>query len=261
MSFRYTNFLIGTFTQRILLHRALTKIATRTYVGRSAGGAVTVTSNAYGKILDIQVDEAAKAQFVDTATGVVNNAAALSQAMRVALFDINMKVRQDKEESFSESIRNSPEMLKNDHYKMWFEHNGGSLAPFVYEAIRDEPLFEPLKQQQQEENSPSSTPNANSNVLGKARAKKINSMAACMPEYAGSLLQLEDPIVVNEKQKMRYDDGERAFWQRVDLIRRAQMNTMGTSKKRNYEEFEVRSSGTSANGGAFSEKTKLSFVR
>lgn len=257
MSFRYTNFLIGTFTQRILLHRALTKISTRTYVGRSAGGSVVVSSNAYCKILDIQVDESAKSQFVDTATGVVNNAAALSQAIRAALFDVNMKIRQDKEESFRESIRNSPEMLKNDHYKMWYEHNGGSLAPFVYEAIRDEPLIEALKENEETVSSSSN----NKNILGKARAKKINSMAACMPEYAGALLQLEDPLVVNEKQKMRYDDGERAFWQRVDLIRRAQMNTVGSSKKRSYEEFEVRSSGTSSNGGAFTEKNKISFVR
>jgi hypothetical protein len=249
MSFRYTNFLTGMFTQRILLHRALTAVATRKYVGRAQG--VVATTTAAGRVLSIAVDSSARADFVDAATGVVR-AAPLAQAIRAALFDATVKVRRDKEEAFRESLRGSTHTMRNEHYALWYSANGASLPPFAYDSMADEPFVEALEAGA----SAQSASGAPASVFGEYRAAANDSMAACVPELAGALMQLEDPIVVAEKHRMRVDDAESAFWQRVDLIRRAQVNTIGTRKRR-YEEFEV----ATAKADDIVDKTKLFFVR
>ena len=133
MSFRFTNDLIATFKQKALMsHYTSTFLFPRTFIGRCAG--VTAKVNSSCQLLELTVDESAKATFAEAtaasakgssdvagtadavakaALGTVASAnapvdtAKLAKAVEMAVWDATRKVKAAKEEYYRQSVKHS----------------------------------------------------------------------------------------------------------------------------------------------------------
>jgi hypothetical protein len=292
MSFRYTNSLTGVLRHRELLERGRRRLVLRTFEGRCDG--VMVTYTAYGQVKSITVAPDARKRYED-AKGLATNLDGLAAAIKGAVCDANRQLRAAKEELYRQSFTTNEELKKNPHYEMWVEQDGTTLPPLPYDALKDSSVVvnelsrrDPTRPAEQVAfTSPvnghpaSSLPEtigtkAAGGSVGQAR--NVTGLAAVHRAFTPALLLIDDEAAAEApaseraatgtvdlalaSQRYPYAEQERYFWKRVELIRRAQVNVIGSTRKRGYAKNTRVPTETesSVSPDAFVEKVKLNFV-
>jgi hypothetical protein len=218
MSFRYTNQLTSILKHRVLLERSRQALSTRTFTGHHNG--VRVLYTASGAVQSITVDKAAEPLYAGEGAAAKVDTAALSLAIKAAVWDANRKLRAAKEEAYRRSFTSNAGVARNEHHAMWFEQSGAALRPLPYEALKDAPCV-----------AAASPPSLVATV------RSMPGVAASHRAMLPALLALEDARQVVAEQRQELSENELFFWRRVDLIKRAQGNVVAGPKRR-YKEIE-----------------------
>lgn len=236
MSFRFTNQLIGVMKHRILLEQGRRQLLQRVFTGSCNG--VTVKYSAYGRVLSIDVSPEAETVFsLPNGQGV--DSQALCAAVQSAVFVANRQLVEAKEETYRRSITHKNEELKamND-FQLWFAQSSSTLSPKPRDMLSCETDIEAIKRIRRE------LPDAPMTV------------ADVHPVFKPGLVYLEDPKLAISEQKKEMAEDEREFWRRVELIRKGQIGTIGSTEKRKYKDSEGSAPGDNA-----VEKVVLKFIQ
>eukprot|EP00331_Platyophrya_macrostoma_P008999 CAMPEP_0176420266 /NCGR_PEP_ID=MMETSP0127-20121128/8512_1 /TAXON_ID=938130 /ORGANISM="Platyophrya macrostoma, Strain WH" /LENGTH=239 /DNA_ID=CAMNT_0017800845 /DNA_START=50 /DNA_END=769 /DNA_ORIENTATION=- len=239
MSFRFTNQLIGVMKHRILLEQGRRQLLQRVFTGICNG--VTVKYSAYGRVISIDVSPEAEVAFtLPNGQGIDN--AAICAAVQSAVFLANRQLVEAKEEAYRHSITHKNDELKavND-FQMWFAQSATSLSPKPREMLSHDTSVESIKGIRRD--------------LPDAPMTIADVHAALKP----GLVYLEDPKLMVSEQKKEMAEDEREFWRRVELIRKGQIGTIGSSEKRKYKDSDVSGGSTAADTAA--EKVVLKFIQ
>lgn len=250
------------------------------FTGRCNG--VEVKYSASGEVLHIDVTAEGRALYEDEKK-VVQRVDDLTAAIKGAIFDAARQVRLAKEELYRQSFTMNRELDKVANNKLWYARDAASLPPHPWESIKDaaSKLHEAATR-----NSVTLAPvcagpvplPSNGGFVGASR--NVSGVASTHRVFAPALLFLDPttlpsprphskaPLTADEitswQQRTALEDQERYFWRRVDLIRRAQINVIGGTRKRGYaknsETPTERAGGTAFGGKDFIEKVELKFV-
>ncbi|EPY35042.1 hypothetical protein STCU_01279 [Strigomonas culicis] len=274
MSFRYTNNLIGALKHRLLLESASRTIAKSTYTGVCNG--VHVTCSGYGTVLAVRLLDrptwepfyraalsppAAEAAPAPTA-GL--DLAKLSTSIKAALWAAQQQLDAAKEEAHQLALRRNRALLAAGELRHWYEEDGTTLHPRRCHSLKQEmatPYIQALRLGKTHHEALAAAARPRPAAAGRTRvvtedadcAPAAISIGATHPLWAAGLIRLEDGgddaaaasasgrvnanlVLVEQKQEMARD--EERFWDRVELIRRAQLATIPGGVKRPYADAD-----------------------
>ena len=207
--FDYTNSLIASIKQRIILHRGIKEIQQRCYNGKS--NKIILEMNAYSMVKSIKLLPGGEDSYKDTNGDI--NTEKIVRDIKLAHWEAHNKLINDKESLYKQSISKIPELQEQNTMSRWFTENGSSLPPYPHKALQECNKPEWLSQ-----------------------LSNTSELAQLFPDFTPSMLALEDSKQVEIQQQRKLSYQENKFWHKVDLIRMAQRNTIPV-KKRQYKEF------------------------
>jgi hypothetical protein len=250
MSFRYSTSLVGTLKNRILLEQSRRSLAGRVFTGICNGVAVDYTAS--GTVLKIRfVSPEAEKRF--RAPNVVADGGGeevggkidvqkLQQSIRAAVFDANRQLKAAKEEGYNTSMQGNEELKADNDFRVWFEHDGGTLRPHPYEALHDEESTEYVRAARAE------------------RASDPITVASTDRTLRPALMDIDSsPVAIIRTQKRHMALEEQSFWRRVELVRKGQLATVPRGTKRRYS-FERPDGQSASSDGVLGNNVSLKFV-
>lgn len=228
MSFRYTNRLVPRIKLRLLVDATLRQhVLPATFTG-SCNGIVACT-DCYGRLLSLAVDPSSRHLYEDAVSKKPMNLDGLATAIKTACFEANLALRSRKEDAYHSALTHlRADFVRDaDYFERWHAETGTSLRPLPFESLRDSPLlFE------NDGSMAASTPGKpSSNPLVEAcRATSFRGTERHMLPVA-LLTAIDVPTIQASQRREEMADEEQFFWRRVDLIRKAQLNTVGNNKR------------------------------
>jgi DNA-binding protein YbaB len=230
MPFRYTNSLIGTLKQRIVIEAKRRELLDRVFYGRCQGVTVTYTGLCVTQAVAIENE----AEFMNS-DGTIKTEE-LSNAIRAAIWDANRQLKAAKLEAVNASVMANDDAIKNPSLARWFE-DVNTQRPLAHEAIKVE--CAPL------------------------RIRAIRKDDASLPVAIGdirwqdtpALSLMEDERFTIREQRRELAVDERGFWRTVELIRKGQVASIPNGVKRQYKEEKEETTDN------VTDKVVLNFVQ
>lgn len=228
--FRHTNSLTASLKQKLLAKRIIDNLKQDRFTGKA--GAVTVVMDCYARVSEIAVPKERQGDYVDE-HGVVT-AAALEQDVKLAHWEAHRKILNAKKEAYRSSLAQVEGLDQHAGYSLWFVEDGASLPPYPHRALMEADQPEWIQ-----------------------TLRKASDMESVNPLLQPMLMGKNDEVVVNATQRRQYGAQERSFWERVELIRKAQTNALPGGKR----PYKVEGAETTATEDSAIDAISLKFVR
>jgi len=211
MSFRYTNQVTKSFEYYLRLELARKRILAQRMRGRCGG--LTVTLDAFCRVLSIEVEDKER---YSTAEGKVANEEGLCLAVRGAIWDAQSKLQQ---------------------LKIAEKQRVGAAPPGGYpDSMTDSLMLRPHAYEALSQDDQSKIPS----WISAARYEAWDGAGGVGSVYRHllpMLMMMSDEERCIEVQRQSMAQEEQVFWQRANLIRRAQRNTV-KGARRGYKEWD-----------------------
>eukprot|EP00759_Apiculatamorpha_spiralis_P033960 PhF_6_TR35063/c0_g1_i1/m.51095 len=215
MSFRHSNRMIAVFENFLKTEECRRRIIKQHIRGRCSG--VSVVCDAYCRVLSINIDD--KSKYCD-GNDVVTDRDGLCAAVRGAVYDATNKLHQLKISELKRvgEVKNVMSQYPDQIFDVLMQR------PHAYEALTSS----------QHAPVPSWLATMRAH---KAEFEGVTSVQHMMGNY---LLNVMDKDRCVEVQRQAMAKEEVAFWNRVDLMRKAQRNSLGNTLKhrRTYRDFD-----------------------
>eukprot|EP00760_Papus_ankaliazontas_P037631 PhM_4_TR8637/c0_g1_i1/m.67917 len=204
--FRFQNAAIKGFENNMKMALAKNRVLKQKMRGRCGG--VLVTCDAYCRVLSIEVED--KARYSNETDGTVTDPQALCLAVRGAVWDATTKLQHLKHAEYKRLHGNFASHTPDGNVDSLM------LRPNAYEAFTADDVSDRLP-----------------TWMNAARETEALSRAICVKQdhFVMAIMAMEDESRCVEVQRQIMAKEEQAFWHRVDLIRKAQKNTIRGPKR------------------------------